>query len=98
MQRVHDTWKDQGVAVLAISIDGGGEKVVKSHITEHGFTFPTLIDQRMEVARQFGVRGVPFTFVINREGQIVARVLGPFDLGTPAFAEYIQALLAPSPG
>jgi peroxiredoxin len=93
VQRVYDTWKDKGVAVLAISIDGGGEKVVKSYIAEHGFTFPALIDQRMEVARQFGVRGVPFTFVIDREGKIVARSFGPFDLSSPAFAEYIQQLL-----
>ena len=98
MQRVYDTWKEQGVAVLGISIDGGGEKVVKSYLAEHGFTFPALIDQRMEVARHFGVRGVPFTFVINHEGKVVARAFGPFDLGTPAFAEYIEALLAQSRG
>jgi peroxiredoxin len=93
VQRVHDTWKDKGVTVLGIAIDGGGEGVVKSYIADHGYTFPTLIDQRMEVARQFGVRGVPFTFVINREGKVVARAFGPFDLGSPAFAEYIQKLL-----
>jgi peroxiredoxin len=93
VQRVYDTWQEKGVAVLGISIDGGGEKVVKSYSTEHGLTFPILIDQRMEVARQFGVRGVPFTLVINRDGKIVARSFGPFDLSTPAFAEYLQKLL-----
>jgi peroxiredoxin len=92
VQRVYEAWKDKGVAVLGISIDGGGEKVVKSYLAEHQLSFPALIDQRMEVARQFGVRGVPFTFVINREGKIVARSFGPFDLASPAFAEYLQKL------
>jgi len=98
VQRVYDTWKDKGVAVLGISIDGGGETVVKSYLAEHGYSFPVLIDQRMEVARQFGVRGVPFTFVINREGKIVARSFGPFDLASPAFATYIEQLLAQARG
>jgi peroxiredoxin len=98
VQRVYDTWKDKGVAVLGISIDGSGERVVKPYLAEHGYTFPTLIDQRMEVARQFGVRGVPFTFVINHEGHIVARSFGPFDLSSPAFAAYIQQLVAQARG
>jgi hypothetical protein len=51
----------------------------------------------MEVARQFGVRGTPTTVVVNRSGQIVARGLGPFDLESPEFKQYLQALLAQPP-
>ena len=98
MQRVHETLKDKEATVLAIAIDGSGEKVVKPYIAEHGYTFPTLVDQRMEVARQFGARGVPFTIVVNREGKIVARGLGPFPLDTPEFSQYLQALMAQGRG
>jgi peroxiredoxin len=98
VQRVHEAFKDKGVVVLGISIDGAGEKAVQPHIAEHGFTFPVLIDQRMEVARQFGVRGVPFTFVIDPQGRIVARAFGPFRLDTPEFTAYLQALLAQGRG
>jgi peroxiredoxin len=94
VQRVAETLKDQDVVVLPISVDGSGENAVKPYMTKHGFTFPTLIDQRMEVARQFGVRGTPTTVVVNRKGEIVARGLGPFDLESPEFAQYLQQLLA----
>ena len=94
MQRVIETLKDKDVVVLPISIDGSGESAVKPYMAKHGFTFPTLIDQRMEVARQFGVRGTPTTVVVNRKGEIVARGLGPFDLESPEFARYLQQLLA----
>ena len=94
MQRVTETLKDKEVVILPISIDGSGEKVVKPYMEKHGYTFNTLIDQRLEVARQFGVRGTPTTVVVNRQGEIVARGMGPFDLESPEFAQYLQKLLA----
>jgi hypothetical protein len=40
------------------------------------------------------VRGVPTTYVINRQGAIVAHGFGPVDFDSPAFVQYIQALTA----
>jgi peroxiredoxin len=94
VQRVTETLNDKEVIILPISIDGGGESAVKPYMAKHGLTFPTLIDQRMEVARQFGVRGTPTTVVLNRDGKIVARGMGPFDMESPEFAKYLEALLA----
>ena len=94
MQRVIEAQKDQDLVILPISIDGSGAKAVQPYMENHRYTFQTLIDQRMEVARQFGVRGTPTTVVVNRQGQIVARGLGPFDLESPEFAQYLQQLLA----
>jgi peroxiredoxin len=86
--------KDKEVVVLPISIDGSGERAVKPYMEKHGYTFDTLLDQRMEVARQFGVRGTPTTVVVNRQGEIMARGLGPFDLESPEFTQYLDKLLA----
>jgi peroxiredoxin len=94
VQRVHDAFKDKDVVVLAISIDGGGEKAVKSFLSKHPYTFTTPVDARMETARQFGVRGLPTTYVINRQGAIVAHGFGSIDFDSPAFVQYLQALTA----
>jgi len=94
VQRVHETFKDKDVVVLAISVDGGGEKAVKSFMAKRGYTFTTPVDVGMDVARKFGVRGVPTTYVINRQGAIVAHGFGPVDFDSPAFVQYIQALAA----
>jgi cytochrome c biogenesis protein CcmG, thiol:disulfide interchange protein DsbE len=96
VQRVHDVLKDRekDLVMLSISIDGTGETAVKPYMTEHGFTFPTLLDQRMEAARQFGVRGTPTTVIVNRNGEIVARAIGPFDLESQPFTTYLDGLLA----
>jgi peroxiredoxin len=94
VQRVHETFKDKDVMVLAISVDGGGEKAVKSFMAKHGYTFTTPVDMRMEIARKFGVRGVPTTYVINRQSVIVAHGFGPVNFDSPAFVQYIQTLAA----
>ena len=94
VQRVHDALQGRDVAVMTVSIDGAGEKAVKSYIAEHGFTIPILLDPRMETARKFGVRAVPTTYIINRVGMIVARGIGPVAFDSPQFAPYIEALLA----
>jgi peroxiredoxin len=94
VQRVYETFKDKDVVVLAISIDGGGEKAVKSFMAKRGYTFTTPVDMHMEIARKFGVRGVPTTYVINRQGAIMAHGFGPIDFDSPAFVQYIQTLAA----
>ena len=81
VQRVHEAFRDKDVVVLAISVDGG-------------YTFMTPVDVRMDIARKFGVRRVPTTYVINRQGAIVAHGFGPVDFDSPAFVQYIQALAA----
>jgi len=48
----------------------------------------------LEVARQFGARGVPTTYVINRHGAIVAHGFGPVAFDSPAFVQYLQTLAA----
>ena len=94
MQRVHEAFQDKGVVVLAVSIDGGGAQTVQAFVAKGGYTFLTPVDAHMDVARQFGVRGVPTTYVINRHGAIVAHGFGPVDFDSPAFVQYLQTLAA----
>ncbi len=92
MQKAHDLFKPKDVVVLTISIDGMGARAVAPFMAEHGYTFPSLVDQRMEVARQFGMRLVPMTYVLNQEGKIVGAGYGPVDLASPEFAQFLEAV------
>jgi peroxiredoxin len=94
VQKAHDLFRDKDVAVLTISIDGTGERAVTPFMTTHGYTFPSLVDQRMEVARAFGMRLVPTTYVVNRAGVIVGAGYGPVDLASPAFVEFLGTVLS----
>jgi cytochrome c-type biogenesis protein len=96
VQKAHELLQDKDVVVLAISIDGTGERAVRPFMQEHGYTFPSLIDQTMDVARKFRVRLVPTTYVLNREGVIVGAGYGPVDLASPEFAQFLESVLSAS--
>jgi peroxiredoxin len=96
VQKAHERFQDRDVVILVISIDGKGARAVAPFMTQHGYTFPSLVDQRMEVARKFGMRLVPTTYVLNREGAIVGAGYGPIDVAGPEFVQFLEALLSAS--
>jgi hypothetical protein len=46
----------------------------------------------MAVARKFGARGVPMTYVVDRKGMIRAQGFGPVDLDSKQFLEYVKSV------
>ena len=69
---------------------------MKPFVSKQGYTFPVLIDARMEVARTFGTRAIPTTYVIDQRGNVVAGGFGPVEFDSPAFVQYVEALAAQS--
>src|SRR5262249_39564697 len=65
------------VAVYFVALDGRGEKDVKPFMEKNGFRLPTLIDPRMAAAREHGIRWIPVTVVVDQQGVIVGRAIGP---------------------
>jgi peroxiredoxin len=94
VQKAHELFQGKDVVILTISIDGQGERAVAPLMATHGYTFTSLVDQRMEVARQFGMRLVPTTYVVNQEGAIVGAGYGPIDLAGPEFMQFVASVLA----
>jgi peroxiredoxin len=95
VQRVHDAAQDGDLFMLAISIDGGGLAAVKRFLDKKGYTLPALLDGDMEIARAFGARGVPSTFVIDRQGMVVAQG-GSLDVDSKGVKAYIEGLMQAS--
>jgi|SoiMethySBSTD1v2_1073268.scaffolds.fasta_scaffold119192_4 peroxiredoxin len=92
VQKAHELFQGKDVVILMISIDGKGERAVAPLMEAHGYTFTSLVDQRMEVARQFGMRLVPTTYVMNQEGAIVGAGYGPIDLAGPEFLQFVASV------
>lgn len=69
IQAVYDTYKDQGMIVLAVNAQED-QDTIQSFVMETGFTFPILPDPYGQAIRAYGVRSFPATFVIDREGRI----------------------------
>lgn len=98
VQRAQVDYQKSGVTVLAVSVDGQGAQAVRPFMVEHKYTVPAPIDSDMQVARAVGVRVVPWTVIIDRNGAVAAGGYGPIDLSSPAFRNYVKALAARPPG
>jgi peroxiredoxin len=63
----YEAHKDEGVVVLAVNSQ---EEVatVRAFIEANDFTFPVLLDSHAEVMSRYHVRGLPTTFIIDRDG------------------------------
>ena len=92
VQRAHEVLKGNGVTVLAISIDGTGVQAARPVMEEGKFGFLAPVDQDMVLARRFGVRGVPMTFVVDRKGMIRAQGFGPLELDSKPFLDYVRSV------
>jgi thiol-disulfide isomerase/thioredoxin len=73
-QAAHST---QRVVVIGASIDEGGSAKVKSFVERNGLNYPVLLADLTVQDLFGGVSGVPTTFLVNREGRLVTRYLGP---------------------
>jgi cytochrome c biogenesis protein CcmG, thiol:disulfide interchange protein DsbE len=102
LQRLHDALADEDFTVVAVSVDAlpgmlssfgqpGGD--VAAFVDAFGLRFPVLHDPSGEVQRRYGVPGLPATFIIDREGRIRHKILGPRDWQQPQHERAIRALL-----
>jgi peroxiredoxin len=98
MEQLYQKLKDRGFVLLAVSQDDGGAAIVKPFVEQMKVTFPVLVDPQGEVGRKYGVWGFPESFLVDREGRIVDRVIGPRDWASNTQVARIEALLAAQPG
>lgn len=91
MERLFRETRAEGLVMLAVSVDAD-PAVVVPFIEEHRLTFMVAIDRTMEVADRYGVRGLPATFIVDRQGFLAAVALGPRSWDSPDSVALVRAL------
>lgn len=74
------TMQPQGVAFLGVLHDDDPRKALRE-LERSGQAFPTVYDTSQRVSVDYGVTGVPETFVIDAEGNIYRKFVGPVGPG-----------------
>jgi len=83
------------IAVLAVSEDRGGNKAVEPFIAKLGLkSVKIYIDPKSEVGHAFGARGLPTSFLIDREGKVLGRVEGAAEWDSPKILGVLEPLLS----
>jgi peroxiredoxin len=93
LQEIFDNYKDCGLSVFAISIDGPrSTSRVGALIKSKGNTFEVLLDPAQKVAKKFHVTSVPRTVLIDTEGKVAWAVTGYRPSNHEKLAEAVAAL------
>ena len=83
------------IAVIAVSIDRGGQKKVVPFLKRLGLEhLPIYLDPKSKLARAFGIAGLPMTFLIDAEGRVVRSLSGPAEWDSAAALAFIRRYLA----
>lgn len=94
MQALYTTLAGPDFEMLAVNADQSDRRVVEQFVTANQLTFPVLPDPELQVAERYQVTGYPETFVIDRNGTIVAHELGPRHWDAPDSVAAFRALMA----
>ena len=62
--------------VLTIAMQSGTAEEVSDYLAQQGLDFPVLVDEQGDLARRFGVRGVPTSFILDPSGRIAFAEVG----------------------
>jgi cytochrome c biogenesis protein CcmG/thiol:disulfide interchange protein DsbE len=93
MQKLYEKFKGENFEILAVSIDSTGRDAVASFTRTMNLTFPVLLDPKEDIGSLYGITGVPESFIIDKEGIVVEKIIGPIDWATPKVFQFFQDLI-----
>lgn len=93
MQRLHQKLAGTDFQLVAVSVDEADSTVVNKFVRDLGLTFGILHDQPGTIRQIYQTSGVPESFVIDRDGVIVKKVIGAADWASPVNEALIRQLL-----
>jgi cytochrome c biogenesis protein CcmG, thiol:disulfide interchange protein DsbE len=94
LQALHQDYSARGLRVLGVSVDAGdADGDVAQFAKSFGMTYTILRDPDERVSAMFAIPGVPASFLVDREGVVRWRHIGPFAASDTTFLSVLNALL-----
>ena len=92
MERLYQQHRDTGFVMVAVSADTNA-KTVPAFVKEQKLTFSIALDPQLEVANVYGVRALPSSFIVDKNGELVALALGPRAWDADAAHSLVEGLV-----
>ncbi len=93
VNRLYEELRPRGLEVRLIAFREDLEHVRRT-VRERGYTAPVLLDASGDVTgRVWGVWGPPTVYVVDAQGRLLARGVGPRDWASPAARRLLEGLL-----
>lgn len=94
VNELYQALRPKGLEVRLIAFREDAARVRRT-VRERGYVAPVLLDASGDVTgRLYGVWGPPTVYLVDREGRLIARGVGPRDWTAPAARRLLESLLA----
>jgi cytochrome c biogenesis protein CcmG/thiol:disulfide interchange protein DsbE len=78
LQRTWEKYKDQGVVFVGVAYTDV-ERDARAFIDKYGITYPNGLDIGTRISEMYHIKGVPETFILDREGKIIDFLMIPLE-------------------
>jgi peroxiredoxin len=99
LDRIVEDYGERGIVVLGLAGDDDPE-TVRTFLEKNPVDFEVLLDVGGDVGTRYGITGYPETFLVDREGRLREKIIGPLpaEAGRPAreVSATLEALLGGS--
>jgi thiol-disulfide isomerase/thioredoxin len=92
MMKLNSAMAGKPFQMVAVSIDEGGVPEIESFFKSSGFSLPAYTDPGGAAVKIYGITGVPESFIIDKNGILVKKVIGPLAWDSPETITYIEGL------
>jgi len=93
LERLYQSAKDKGVVVLAVNV-GEDDDTVFAFLgeVEPSPTYPILFDTNAQSLKDWGVKGLPTTYVVDGKGHLIYRAIGGREFDHPELLNKVLEL------
>ncbi|PYX70270.1 MAG: TlpA family protein disulfide reductase [Acidobacteria bacterium] len=91
MMDMQNQLRSRGVVVLGVSIDVDDDAYHR-FLKQRSVNFVTVRDPEQKVAGMYGTSGWPESYIIDRQGVLRRKVVGPINWGSPEVMQFLTKL------
>jgi DsbE subfamily thiol:disulfide oxidoreductase len=92
MDKLYREFKGKGFEIVAVNVKDKRDDAMK-FVGNMKLTYPIMLDPEGEVGLLYGAWGMPATYLIDRNGVVLARLWGPAEWNSPPARNLIKTLL-----
>jgi peroxiredoxin len=92
MEKLYVRFKEDDFVMVTINLKESSDKV-SAFYEKHKLTFNALLDSDGNVGVAFGIRSIPTTFILDKQGGLLGKAMGPREWGGRKATELFQMLV-----
>ncbi|MHC4883428.1 MAG: TlpA disulfide reductase family protein, partial [Planctomycetota bacterium] len=93
MERLNEVLAGDDFVMLAVNTEANGRSVVPEFLEKTAYTFPILYDDKGDVQKRYGVFKFPESFIVNKDGTVAEKIIGPLDWSSLKTITYFKGLI-----